>query len=151
MASDNEMISQLNELIQTCKDGERGYLHAAESAKDPQLKVQLARYSEQRARFASQLQSEVRRLGGAPEKSGSTMAALHREWLDLRLAVTGRDDAALLAECGRGDETALRAFGQAALSPLPEEVQTIVRDQLNEIKQARDWLRVTELGLTEKS
>ena len=85
MALDNdEVISTLNNLVETCKDGQNGFRTAAEGIKNPELTTLFNTYSQQRARFAAELQNEVRRLGGDPEETGSTAAVLHRGWINIK-------------------------------------------------------------------
>ena len=72
--SDN-VISTLNNLIETCKDGENGFSTAAEGVENSELQELFEKYSEQRKQFVSELQAEVRRLGGDPESTGSVAAS----------------------------------------------------------------------------
>ncbi len=81
MASDT--ISTLNNLIETCKDGELGFKTAAEGLQSSETKAKFLEYSRQRAEMARELQAEVRRLGEDPEKAGSVSASLHRGWIDI--------------------------------------------------------------------
>src|SRR5918998_6242653 len=99
MADNDNVISTLNGLIETCRDGQNGFQTAAEGVERSELKTLFHGYSQQRARFVGELQDEVRRLGGDPENSGSVAASLHRGWIDIKAAVTGRDDGAILSEC----------------------------------------------------
>src|SRR4051812_44928528 len=99
MASNQEVISTLNNLIETCRDGQEGFKTAAEGVRSAELKELCHSYSRQRAGFVGELQDEVRRLGGEAEDSGSTTAALHRGWMGLRAAVSGDDDGAVVSEC----------------------------------------------------
>jgi uncharacterized protein (TIGR02284 family) len=131
-------VSALNELIETCKDGANGYRTAADDVKDATLKSLFAQFASQREQFATELQQQVRSLGGDPEKSGSTLAAAHRGWINVKSAVTGRDDAAILAECDRGDEYAVKAYETAVGAGLPANVLSIVQRQAAEVKRAHD-------------
>ena len=85
----NDTRSVLNDLIQTCKDGQQGFQEAANHVKDANVRAMFLEYSQQRSRFVGELQQEVMGLGGDPEKSGSTMGALHRGWIDFKAKVTG--------------------------------------------------------------
>ncbi len=72
MAIDKDyVISTLNGLIETCKDGQQGFQTAAEAVKDSDLKTLFHSYAQERGRMVAELQAEVRSLGGDPEKSGS--------------------------------------------------------------------------------
>jgi len=83
------LISVLNNLIETCKDGEIGFRTAADGLTNPTLKTRFQEHSRERGDFARALQAEVRSLGGEPEKDGSTSASLHRGWMDIKSAITG--------------------------------------------------------------
>src|ERR1700704_2410349 len=88
MAQQKEVISTINGLIETLKDGQKGFKEAAEAVKDPQLKSLFDQYSQQRLRFATELQNQAKSLGEAkPEKTSSTAGAMHRAWINLKSAV----------------------------------------------------------------
>src|ERR1022692_1401184 len=76
-----ETIVELNGLIQTCKDGELGYTTAASDVGNTELETVFSEYAAERRQFARNLQSEVERLGGNPEGSGSTSGTLLRGWM----------------------------------------------------------------------
>ena len=63
MSQQKEIISTVNGLIETLKDGQQGFKEAAEAVKDTQLKSLFSEYSLQRAKFAGELQSEAIGLG----------------------------------------------------------------------------------------
>ena len=66
----------MNELIETLKDGQKGFKEAADAVSDPQLKSLFTGYSQQRARFASELQVQARSKGEPePETGGSAAGA----------------------------------------------------------------------------
>ena len=98
-----DVVKNLNTLINTNKDSEKGYQEAAEETGNAEHKRMFSEYAGQRNRFAAELQGEVRKLGGDPEESGSAGGALHRVWIDVRDAVTGKGDHAVIAECVRGE------------------------------------------------
>ena len=93
-----EVISILNGLIETCRDGQEGFKEAAENSTNPQLKNFFRDVSRDRARYVGELQQEVRTLGGDPENTGSTAGALHRFWIDIKGTLTGKDDSSILSE-----------------------------------------------------
>ena len=142
MATDkDDVISTLNNLIETCKDGENGFRTAAEGVKNSELKTLFNTYAQQRAQFAAELQAEVRRLGGDPETSGSVAAAIHRGWINIKSVVTGEDEHAVLAECERGEDSAVHNYEEALQSNLPGDVRDIVERQYRQIKEAHDRIR----------
>src|SRR5690349_11429288 len=98
--------SILNDLIETSKDGEKGFRAAAEDTKNPELQALFLRHAEECGTGAVELQQLVSRLGGKPEHAGSVAGAVHRGWLNLKAAVSGRTDLAILEECERGEDVA---------------------------------------------
>ena len=132
----------LNSLIETLKDGQEGFKQAAEGVSDPKLKSLFSDYSHQRSRFATALQSEARRHGETePETSSSATGALHRGWINLKSAVTGGDDHAILAECERGEDSAVEAYKEALDNGLSPSAQELVSRQFAEIKAAHNRIR----------
>ena len=145
MALDNdEVIATLNNLVETCKDGQNGFRTAAEGIKNSELTTLFNTYSQQRAQFAAELQSEVRRLGGEPEETGSAAAAVHRGWINIKSAVTGEDEAAVISECERGEDSAVEAYEEALETDLPNDVKAIVSSQFSQVKEAHDRIRSLE-------
>jgi len=132
----------LNNLIETLKDGQEGFKQAAEGVSDPKLKSLFRDYSQQRSSFATALQSEARRHGETePETSSSATGALHRGWINLKSAITGGDEHAILAECERGEDSAVEEYKKALDDGLTPSAQELVSRQFAEIKAAHDRIR----------
>jgi uncharacterized protein (TIGR02284 family) len=142
--SGDETGSTLNQLIQTCKDGEAGFESAAGAVEDPNLKRLFESYSQQRAEFAAELQLEVRRLAEDPVDSGHATAALHRSWMEIKAGVSGRNEGEIIEECERGEDVAVRAYEKALGSDLPGDIRIIVERQFLQIKAAHDQIRSLE-------
>ena len=142
MAQNKEAISAINNLIETLKDGERGFKEAAGAVKDPQLKSLFQEYSQQRHRFATELQSQAHSLGEfKPEESSSTAGAMHRAWINLKSAVTSGDDKAILSECERGEDSAVHEFEESMHDALTSPLRDLVSRQYSEIKSAHDRVK----------
>lgn len=137
----DQAVSTLNDLIETCKDGELGFKAAADGVTNPQMRSTFLEYSRQRAEMARALQEEVRRLGGDPEKSGSVGGTMHRGWLDIKSVVTGKNDHAIAAEAERGEDVAKNAYEKALTLSLPASAQTLVQQQANKVREAHDRVR----------
>ncbi len=140
MQNDNA-ISTLNNLIETCKDGENGFWTAAEGLKRPKIKTKFLEYARQRADMVRELQGAVRALGGDPETTGSVTASMHRGWMDIKSAILGKDDHAILAEAERGEDVAVAAYQSALTESLPAQTQTIVQQQAARVREAHDTVR----------
>jgi uncharacterized protein (TIGR02284 family) len=143
-ADNADVVAVLNDLIETCKDGEKGFRTAAEGVTNSELGTLFLNYAEQRASFAAELQAEVRRVGGDPETGGTALGALHRGWIDIKSAVAGKDEGAIIAEAERGEDHAVKAYREALEKNLPTAVQTIVENQYIHIRDAHDHVRALE-------
>jgi uncharacterized protein (TIGR02284 family) len=139
----NDLIATLNDLIETSRDSEEGFRTCAEGVKNPQLKSFFEEKARRCAEGAAQLQGKVIELGGNPERSGSTAGALHRAWVDLKSTITGKDDAAILAECERGENIARQSYEDALNRDLPPDVRMLIDRQYREVKA--NYERVREL------
>jgi uncharacterized protein (TIGR02284 family) len=148
MAEKNaEVIAALNDLIETCKDAERGFRNAAESIQkegDSQLRTLLNAHAQQRARFAAELQNEVLHRGGDPAKSGHVSAGFQRGWMNLNLALAGNSEASIIAECESSEQSAMRNYEAVLKTSLPSDLFAIVEDQYAKIKEAHKRLRSLE-------
>jgi uncharacterized protein (TIGR02284 family) len=125
----NEIISTLNDLIETSRDGEQGFSLAAKDTKEPELSALFSEGAQSCRIAVEELQNEVRRLGASPEQSGSAAGAAHRGWVNLKSAVTGRDPKAILEECERGEDFAKERYAEALKHNLPEPVRSLVERQ----------------------
>ncbi len=142
MSQTKETISTLNSLIETLKDGQEGFRQASEAVKDSQLKSLFSELSLQRSKFAGELQSQAIQLGESePEDSSSTAGALHRAWIGLKGAVTNQDDHAILAECERGEDSAVAEYKKAMEAELPAPARDLVSRQYTDVKAAHDRVR----------
>jgi uncharacterized protein (TIGR02284 family) len=139
--STKDYISTLNDLIETCRDGEQGFRDAAEHVERQDLRSIFNEYSRQRSQFASELQTLVSRIGGDPEHRGSVAASLHRGWINLKSALTGRDDHAILAECERGEDSAVHNYQDALAHDLPSDVRASVEEQYRQILEAHNRVK----------
>jgi uncharacterized protein (TIGR02284 family) len=137
----DDVISTLNRLIKTCKDGEEGFSSSAENVSDPELK----RIFNERARGcalgAQKLQEEVRRLGGDPDTSGSASGAAHRAWVNVKSAVTGKDDKAILQEVERGEDVAVESYQKALKEDLPADIRALVERQYQGVQENHNRVR----------
>lgn len=139
--SNDDVIGTLNGLIEVCKDGQDGFKDAAEGINRSELKTLFYEFSQQRAEFAGVLQQLVRSLGGDPETSGSVSGAVHRGWINIKSAVTGQDEEAILNECERGEDHAKEAYADAVRADLPANIADVVGQQAQAVLAAHNRIR----------
>jgi uncharacterized protein (TIGR02284 family) len=139
--TNDEIISTLNDLIETSKDGEHGFNTCAEDVKGMQLKQVLAAAAQRCAEGANELQEQVRLLGGDPDKYSSVAGTLHRAWVDIKAVITGKDEQAVLEECERGEDVAKKTYEEALAKGLPDNIRSIVQRQYLGVVENHDRVR----------
>ncbi|QVQ27624.1 PA2169 family four-helix-bundle protein [Achromobacter deleyi] len=137
----DHVIKVLNQLIETSKDGEKGFDAAADDTKTAELQQLFRNRSRDCATGAAELQALVSQLGGKPEDSGTVSGAMHRGWTNLKAAVTSRSDLVLLEECERGEDVAKAAYAKALQETLPENVRAVVERQYQGVLRNHDQVR----------
>jgi uncharacterized protein (TIGR02284 family) len=147
----NEQIGDaLKKLSGTLRDGEKGFSEAAEKATDPSLKTMFSELSSQRAQMANELELMTRQYGETPREGGSVVAALHRGWINVRDAISGGGDEAVVAESLRGEDTARGNYEEVLRDDLPADVKSVAESQYSKIKASYE--KMAELkGQTARS
>ena len=141
-------LTIIKTLTSTLNDSVKGYRDAADHAQSPQYKELFSDFAAKREQVALDLQGEVARLGGDSDTDGSTMGALHQAWLDLKSAVTGHDDKAIINEVERGEDY-LKEKWQAALQSgnLNGETHDLVERCYQSIKSGHDQMSHLKHGM----
>ncbi|MGK6355797.1 PA2169 family four-helix-bundle protein [Sphingomonas sp. DT-207] len=138
---DND-IKTLNSLIATTIDSIDGYTESAKASENSRLAELFNQRAAERRAVLTKLQAEVGRLGGNPEDDGTTLAAAHRGFLDLKAAVTGRDDKAIIDEVERGEDH-IKAKYESALekADLSPQVRQVIQEAYVSVKEGHDQMR----------
>lgn len=143
----NNVVSVIEKLTEICKDGEKGYKDAADHSKSADLKSFFTTQSAERKRFAGELQTVLVRLGEAEKKESGTVAgALHRAWIDAKVGL-GAGDKSILESVEKGEDEAKEVYEEAMKTPLPSDVDEMVRRQGRSIRSAHDRVKVLRDGL----
>lgn len=109
-----DQITTLNELIETTLDSINGYEDSAGNIDNDRLREIFRQRADERQQIVQDLRNEVRRLGGNPEESGTLLGKAHQRFEDLKAAITGRDEKAIVNEVERGEDY-IKAKYEAAL------------------------------------
>lgn len=136
----NESIAHLNDLIEICSDAEKGFSQAARRIEEPNLKSHFMKYANERGTFASQLKTEVARLGGEPSDGGTVSGKAHRAWMKVREVIGNSSKEAIVNECERGEDEAVEAYRKALARPLPNETKGLVSRQFEFVRDAHNHL-----------
>ena len=148
MADHSDTISTLNTLIATTIDSITGYEDSAQNIDNERLREIFRQRANERQRIVEELRSEVRRLGGNPEDDGSFLGKAHQRFEDLKAAITGRDEKAIVNEVERGEDY-LKSKWQAALESgeLHGEAHDLVQRLYQSIKDGHDQMSQLKHGL----
>ena len=148
MIGENDDLATLKTLTSTLNDSVNGYRDAAEHVESDQFRELFTQFADQRARVSADLQAEVRRLGGEPDQDGSTLGGLHQRFLDLKAAITGRDDKAIVNEVERGEDYLKEKF-EAALGSdgITGESRATVERAYQSVREGHDRVSSLKHGL----
>lgn len=141
MVYSDKVVKLLNEVIENCKDGEKGFKECAEHAESPSLKALFTERALECRTAAAELQNIVISQGGEPEDSGTAAGALHRGWVTIKAALSIHDDKAVLEECERGEDRALARYDSVLKEDLPAELRLVLERQRAGAKRNHDHIR----------
>ena len=148
MLGSTENTTILNTLTSTLNDSVNGYREAAEHAEGTQFQQVFRDNAAERERVAGELQGEVRRLGGTPDEDGTMLGKTHQVFLDLKAAVMGRDDKAIVNEVERGEDYLKEKFETAlADTNLTAESRDIVERAYQSVRKGHDQISQLKHGL----
>lgn len=143
--SDDEKVAK--DLVETLKDGERGFAAAAEKVRDSdrtQWATTLERLSQQRASFRAEIVSMGHTYGDDVDESGSAGAALHRGWMSLKDALTGDDAGSVLGAAVTGEDHAVAEYDKALEKDLSSGFRQVVSRQHAAVVTARDEVKALQ-------
>ena len=148
MANTDE-ITTLNTLTNTLIDSVTGFEDAAANLEgNDHLREMFRERASERSRAVEELRSEVRRLGGNPEDDGSFLGKTHQRFLDLKAAITGRDEKAIINEVERGEDYLKEKF-ETALNDgnLSGESRSVVERAYQSVRSGHDQVSQLKHGM----
>ena len=134
----------LNELVITLKDGQKGYADAMTDVEDSQLKETFKKYAVQRAGFITEIEDQMFKLDLHPDtnEGSSVTGTVHRAWIDLKSALTSKDNRAVLNECERGEDYAKKAYETALKAQdLPPTLKSVIEKQYQGVQEAHNTIK----------
>jgi uncharacterized protein (TIGR02284 family) len=141
MLTNHEIISLLNGLIETCRDGQEGFRMAADGVTENSLRQILLDFSFQRSQFALNLQELAQGIAPDPETNETETVGLLRGWINIKAAVAREDEANILEECAFGEDAAVNNYRDALEKTLPDPILDVVRAQYEQVREGRDRIR----------
>ena len=130
----------MNHLIESCRDAERGFRHAATLVTHWTMRSEFRHAADLRAQCAINLLPHAHRLGGAATAEGTAAASMHRHWMDAMSLLSRHEDRSILTEARRGDSVTVLAFKNAVAGELPATVRDLVELEYLELCQSHERL-----------
>ncbi len=116
MITNKEIVDDLNDLVKINNDRIQGYEKAIEDNEDAQLDDLFRHYVIQSQQFRSQLAEHIVRIDGlavSDATSTDVSSKLHRAWIDIKSAITGKDRETVLSSVEFGESAAVEAYRDA--------------------------------------
>lgn len=141
MHTNEDHIKLVNGLVETTIDSADGYAEAAKDADASRYQDLFQRRAQERRSVASELQDEVRRLGGEPKEDGTILAAAHRAFLNLKDAVT-KGDEAVVSEVEAGEDYIKGKYEKALKdTDVEPETRRVIEKAWASVKEGHDQMR----------
>ncbi len=143
--SDDKQVAK--ELVETLKDGERGFATAAEQLREgdrAEWATTLQRLSEQRASFHREIVELGEDYGDDVDESGTVAAALHRGWISLKEALSRGDAGSILKAALTGEDHAVSEYDKALEQDLSPGFREVVSRQREAVVSARDEVKALQ-------
>ena len=129
----------LNTLIGTLIDSIDGYQKAAADTTNARFAEMFNARARERQHAVTTLQAAVARLGGNPEDDGTVAGSVHRGWINLKEAVLGNDDEAIVNEVERGEDYLKEKFEAARDHvDLPADARAAVEEAWTSVRAGHD-------------
>lgn len=146
MATNEEVLSVLRQLIAVCEAARREYRLAAGIVGDNNLKQLFAGHARRCAQFATALRAEMR-LRGSYHRHMLRPTPDGRAGADTTASAPApRDDAAIIAHCARHITTALQAYTRAHRMRIPADVMMLINRQCTEIQRLHTHIHAVQQG-----
>ena len=144
----SDEISTLNTLIATTVDSITCYENSAKDIENERFREIFRQRADDRQQVVEQLRGEVRRLGGDPDDGGSFLGKAHQRFEDLKSAITGGDDQAIVNEVERGEDYLKGKFETALESgTLSGECRSVVERCFQSVKSGHDQISQLKHGM----
>lgn len=145
MATNDNMIEVLNDLIRINNDRIVGYQRAIEEARDldVDLRTIFNRMAEESRQYASELTQEVVKLGGEPATGTTASGKIYRVWMDVKATFSGKNRQAVLENCEFGEDAAQKAYDSALSSDadMSTDIRQLITNQKASLRTSHDVIK----------
>ena len=146
---DNDtQVGTLETLATTLIDSINGYEDAASNSENQRFQQIFRERASERRQVLEDLRSEIRRLGGDPPDDGSISGKTHQRWLDLKAAVTGRDEQSIINSVEAGEDYLKEKFETALSSgDLTGDSRQVVERVYQSVRSGHDQMSQLKHGM----
>ena len=145
MATNDNLVSVLNDLIRINNDRIEGYERASKEAKDidVDLRAIFNRMADESRQYAAELTQEVVKLGGDPATGTTAAGKIYRTWMDVKATFTGHDRQSVLESCEFGEDAAQKAYSSALESDaeMSADIRQLIANQKASLKTSHDVIK----------
>jgi len=145
MATNDNLITVLNDLIRINNDRIAGYEKAADEARDidVDLRTIFSRMTEESRQYAAELTQEVVKLGGDPATGTTNSGKIYRVWMDVKATFSGKNRQAVLENCEFGEDAAQKAYDSALKSDaeMSADIRQLITNQKSSLKTSHDVIK----------
>jgi len=132
-------VEALNTLIEINLARAKAYKTAYSKTEDSELQALFTRLHDNSEKCTARLSSELKQLGGTPTEATNVSGRFHSAWMDIRAALIGRNQNAILQQCEYGEDIVVAAYKNV----LQEQAQHLGRSQFMVVKNQSDLIRAS--------
>lgn len=140
MITNKEIVDDLNELVKINNDRIQGFEKAIDDTEDAQLDDLFRHYVVQSQGFRSQLADHIVRIDGlavSDATSTDVSSKLHRAWIDIKSALTGKNTETVLSSVEFGENAAVEAYKDAIEKDhIPAYIKEDLQKQLSSLEES---------------
>lgn len=132
--------SQLNELIEITRDGQRFYQHAQDEVKSEQLKSLFRDMSQAKIQIIQALAARVAANHEQPAQGGTMSGKLRQVYADTRASLSRDGDAAYVAQLEEAEDRILHAF-EDAMEDADPDVRAALSVEMPKVRACHERMR----------
>jgi uncharacterized protein (TIGR02284 family) len=113
MKTNQEIASDLKEILALVNDGKEGYKSSADATQSSELKALFLQYEGERIVYAAELKEHIAVHGSdADNEDGGILGGVHRTWLTIKQALSSNKDSAILGAIVTGERAAIAKYDE---------------------------------------
>ncbi len=146
MATTTETTSSVvKNLIQLNTDRYNGYLTSTQDVDDSSLKDLFTRLSKQSNDFKNELTPYASSEDVTSSSDGTSVGSkVHRAWMDVKQAITGKDRHTILQSCEWGEDQILHAYKDALQTKsgdITSDALATIQRQESQLQESHDMIK----------